>query len=65
MRGTNDEGDGPWSLDGERRRAHLPRIGGRWEVAPAFRMSLEGDRHEHAGEGSSERILMLRGAMRW
>ena len=50
-----------FSDDGER----TYRLGGRWEIAPAFRMSLEGDRREHADLGSPEHLLMLRGAMRW
>ena len=50
-----------FSNDGER----TYRLGGRWEIAPAFRMSLEGDRREHADHGSPEHLLMLRGAMRW
>ena len=41
------------------------RIGGRWNVAPAFSMSLEGDRREQTGEDAPEHIVMLRGAMRW
>ena len=47
--------------DGER----TYRIGGRWKVAPAFRMSLEGDRRERAADGSPEHILLLRGSLRW
>ena len=49
------------SNDGER----TYRLGGRWNVAPAFSMSLEGGHHEHADDDSPEHILMLRGAMRW
>ena len=41
------------------------RLGGRWNVGPAFRINLEGDRREHAGDGSPEYIPMLRGTMRW
>ena len=41
------------------------RIGGRWNVAPALSMSLEGDRREHAADGSPEHILLLRGSLRW
>ena len=41
------------------------RMGGRWNVAPAFSMSLEGDRRENADDGSPDHALMLRGAMRW
>ena len=47
--------------DGER----TWRLGGRWKVAPAFSMSLEGDRRENAGGDSPEHTLMLRGAIRW
>ena len=47
--------------DGER----TYRIGGRWNVAPGFRMSLEGDRRERAADGSPEHILLLRGSLRW
>ena len=49
------------SDDGER----TWRLGGRWNVAPAFSMSLEGDLRENADEDSPEHALMLRGAMRW
>ena len=41
------------------------RLGGRWNVAPAFSMSLEGDRRESTGEESPEHALNLRGSMRW
>ena len=41
------------------------RLGGRWNVAPAFSMSLEGDRRESTDEESPEHALMLRGSMRW
>jgi hypothetical protein len=41
------------------------RLGGRWNVGPAFSINLEGDRREHADDGSPEHILMLRGTMRW
>ena len=41
------------------------RLGGRWNVGPAFNINLEGDRREHADDGSPEHILMLRGTMRW
>ena len=41
------------------------RLGGRWNVAPAFSMSLEGDLRENAGGDSPEHALMLRGSMRW
>ena len=47
--------------DGER----TYRIGGRWNVAPAFSMSLEGDRRERTGADAPEHIVMLRVAMRW
>ena len=49
------------SNDGER----TYRLGGRWNVGPAFSINLEGDRREHADDGSPEHILMLRGTMRW
>ena len=49
------------SNDGER----TYRLGGRWNIAPAFSMSLEGDRLENADEDSPEHSLMLRGSMRW
>ena len=49
------------SNDGER----TYRLGGRWNVGSAFSINLEGDRREHADDGSPEHILMLRGTMRW
>ena len=45
--------------------ARTYRLGGRWNVGPAFSINLEGDRREHADDGSPEHILMLRGTMRW
>ena len=50
------------SNDGER----TYRLGGRWNIAPAFNLSLEGDRMENTDdEDSPEHTLMLRGSMRW
>ena len=49
------------SNDSER----IYRIGARRNVAPAFGMSVEGDRREHADDDSPEHVLMVRGAMRW
>ena len=45
--------------------ARTYRLGGRWNVGPAFSINLEGGRREHADDGSPEHILMLRGTMRW
>ena len=49
------------SNDGER----TYRAGGRWNVAPAFNLSLEGDRRESADDDPPGHTLILRASPRW
>ena len=54
---------GGFTLAGEGSRRY--RIGSRFEIAPAFNLSLEGDHREPANDAAADRGIMLRGQLRF